>query len=240
MTGYDAQAVLPVSPFVRRRWRRRLGLPDDFVVRLGVERAPACDADLADAALFTCSAAIVGREHLDAALALGTPVVCDAGTASAVGAVDGTHVVVAARAAAEHTAELVAGDDSRAARLGRNARRLAVDRSPARADDGADPLDTALAGLGTPPSSPLAARLRTRAGAPAPARRSPAGSPASPRRLPDEHTARLLADAFGVVLSSPVTDLAPPSATPRSLRERLAGKSARDIAAALARRVRRR
>ena len=229
--------TLPVSPFVRRRWRRRLGLPETFVARLGVPGAPDADAATAAAALFTCSAAVVGVDAVELALALGTPVVCDAEVAGTVGAVDEIHVAVADGTRADAAAEALAGDDARAARLGRNGRRLTVDGSPPPAADPGDPVDAALAALGTPAGSPIAARLLQRIATPGRAARAATVAPTP--ALPDAAMARRLADLFDLPLRPPVADLAPPSAQPRSIRKRLAGKSARDIAAAVARRLRR-
>jgi hypothetical protein len=235
MNAVDARTRLPVSPFVRRRWRRRLGLPEEFVVRLDVTGGPEASEDVVEAALFTCSAAVVGREYVALALALGTPVVCDADVAGAIGATDGTHVTVASGAGVEEAARALAGDDIEAARLARNGRRLVVDRSTAAAPAPGDRLGAALDELGTPPGHPTAERLRRRVTISA-TMTAAAGPPGA--LLPDEALARRLAGVFGVPLVAPVTDLAPPSATPRSIRERLAGKSAREIAVAVIRRLR--
>jgi hypothetical protein len=121
----DGSALRPVLPYVRGRWRRRFGLPDDLVVRVGVPGAPVLDDETAGDALFLCAAAVVGPGHVLRSLALGTPTVCDAATAAAVGAVDGVHVVVADDDdAAAALAGALAGDELRGAALARSARRL--------------------------------------------------------------------------------------------------------------------
>lgn len=120
----DGSVWRPVMPFVRQRWRRRLGLPAELVATVGVAGGPALDEGTATDALFLCAAAVVGPGYVLRALALGTPTVCDAAVADAIGAVDGEHVVVADPAAAPAVAAEVAGDLERAARLGRAGRRL--------------------------------------------------------------------------------------------------------------------
>jgi hypothetical protein len=124
----DGTVWRPVAPFVRDRWRRRLGLPERLVAVVGTTGAPPMDDETAADALFLCAAAIVGPAHAVRALALGTATVCDAATADLLGAVDGTHVIVAAGEEATEAATDLAADLSRAAVLGRNGRRLAEDR----------------------------------------------------------------------------------------------------------------
>jgi hypothetical protein len=126
--GIDATEWRPVVPFVRARWRRRLGLPEQLVASLGVPGAPPVDDATAADALFLCAAAVVGPGHVLRALALGTPTVCDEGTAELVGAVDGRHVVVASGRDARAAAEALARDLPRAAVLARTGRRLVEDR----------------------------------------------------------------------------------------------------------------
>jgi hypothetical protein len=111
----DVRRWPPLGPAVRRRWRRHLGLPDDWVVR-----AASIPAEDRPTALALCAAAIVYAD-LPLAFALGTPVVTGPEPAAAIGA--GQEVVVpegqedpAALAAA------LAADDARAARLSRLAR----------------------------------------------------------------------------------------------------------------------
>ena len=124
----DGTVWRPVAPFVRERWRRRLGLPDRLVAVVGTAGAPPMDDDTAADALFLCSAAVVGPAHALRALALGTPAVCDATTAELLGAVDGTHVVVAGGEEAGDAAADLAADLTRSSVLGRNARRLVEER----------------------------------------------------------------------------------------------------------------
>ena len=124
----DGTVWRPVAPFVRERWRRRLGLPERLVAVVGTPGAPPMDDETAADALFLCAAAVVGPAHAVRALALGTATVCDAAVAELVGAVDGVHVVVAAGHEAVDAATDLAADMPRAAVLGRNARRLAEAR----------------------------------------------------------------------------------------------------------------
>lgn len=157
--GVDGDELRPVVPFVRERWRRRYGLPADLVVTVGVPGAPELDEATAHDALFLCAAAVVGPAHVLAALALATPVVCDAATAEAIGAVDGEHVVVAAGEAARTAAARLAADLPAAARLARAGRRLVEERH-----DLATAARRVAARLGLPPVGPspvarLAGRL---------------------------------------------------------------------------------
>jgi hypothetical protein len=141
----EADRWPPIGPAVRQRWRRRLELPDEWVVRAA--SVPAGDRPTA---LALCSAAIVYAD-LPLALALGTPVVTGSESAAAVGA--GAEVVVPGpgQDLAATAAELAA-DDVRAARLSRLAR--------ARAESDLDigrPARALLArlGLAPPPAQPI-------------------------------------------------------------------------------------
>lgn len=170
----DGSQWRPVMPFVRKRWRRRLGLPADLVARVGVAGGPTLDDDTAADALFLCAAAVVGPGHVLRSLALGTPTVCDAAVADLVGAVDGEHVVVADASWAPDAAAELAADMERAARLGRAGRRLIEQRHDLAASArrvaavlslpgvGPPPLAAVagmLEGLGTPVGAPISARL---------------------------------------------------------------------------------
>ena len=90
----DVDAHPPLSPFVRARWRERLGLPANLVVRVGYHDPwPGDDASIA-AALAVCSAAAVRGPWTLTALALGTAVVTDASEAERLGARDGVELLV--------------------------------------------------------------------------------------------------------------------------------------------------
>jgi hypothetical protein len=165
---------LPRSPFVRRRWRHRSGFPGAMVVRVGAD----VDDSLVPTALSLCAAAVV--DHPDAlrtALAAGAPSVTDAATAAAVGAVDGVHVVVTDGPTEQALGEAraLAGDERRAAALGRAAADLFAERHHPDAAvrhlatrlglpvAGDDPHGRALArveALHTPPHARPAERLR--------------------------------------------------------------------------------
>lgn len=153
--------LLPVPPSVRSTLRRNHRLADDLVVTVGRPHAkPMSDATLATALRLAAVADVVGTATVQA-LALGTPVVTDAPTATAIGAVDGVHVVVAdsassARVAAELAAEAVA-DPTHLAALGRAGRRLVEEHHDAGRT--ASLLTTAL-GLPAPGSTPAAPGLR--------------------------------------------------------------------------------
>jgi hypothetical protein len=169
----EADAVAPVPPFVRERWRRRAGLDPALVVAVGVPGATPLPDDALPTALAVAAAAVVAGPALSTALALGTPVVTDAASAARVGADAGTDVLVAPPADALEVARVLAADPVRAAALSRRARRLVerrFDLGPAAAEvaarlglDGAawSPLlrlDAALAELGTPPGARPAVR----------------------------------------------------------------------------------
>jgi hypothetical protein len=171
--SFEADAVAPVPPFVRERWRRRAGLDPALVVAVGVPGATALPDDAVPTALAVAAAAVVGGPWLLPALALGAPVVTDAASAARVGAADGAEVVVAPRGDAPAVARQLAGDPVRAAALSRRARRLVEQRfdlAPATAELAArlgldraarSPfarVDAALAELGTPPGARPAVR----------------------------------------------------------------------------------
>ncbi len=171
----DADAHPPLSPFVRARWRERLGLPANLVVRVGYNDPwPGDDASIA-AALAVCSAAAVRGPWTLTALALGTAVVTDASDAERLGARDGVELLVEAPVSAPTRAATVEADWPEAARLGNEARRLVEQRYSwsALARELLDRLgierprvpsvplaglQARLDGLGTPPASPAALR----------------------------------------------------------------------------------
>ena len=116
----------PVTPFVRARWRRRLGLADALVVDVRAGHAaasPPMPERLVPTALAVAAAAVVDDRWIDVALALGTPVVTDASSARRIGATDGIEVVTASPEEVEETARALARDLPRAAALGRAGRR---------------------------------------------------------------------------------------------------------------------
>jgi len=119
LNGLDVRSVRPYGTLVRRRWRERLGLPEHHVVVL--DDLPEADRP---EALRTCAAAVVGAADLPLALALGTPVVTDARSAVAAGAIDDVHVALAIGTDPAALAAELARDDARAARLGLTGRRL--------------------------------------------------------------------------------------------------------------------
>ena len=116
----------PVTPFVRARWRRRLGLADTLVVDVRAGHAaasPPLPERLVPTALALTAAAVVDDRWIDVALALGTPVVTDASSARRIDATDGLEVVTASPEEAEEAARALARDLPRAAALGRAGRR---------------------------------------------------------------------------------------------------------------------
>lgn len=121
----DTAAHPPLSPLVRRRWRRMLGLPDELVVVLGFEPTTSLTDAAVASALAICDTAAVRGPWALLALALGTPVVTDAVSAQQLGARDDREVVVAGAPNAFDAAHDLARDEHRAARLGAAARLLA-------------------------------------------------------------------------------------------------------------------
>ena len=116
----------PLTPFVRSRWRKRLGLATDLVVDVRTRRpegGTALPDRLVPTALAVAAAAISDDRWLDVALALGTPVVTDADSARSIGAVDGDELVTASPGEAEEAARKLGQDLARAAALGRAGRR---------------------------------------------------------------------------------------------------------------------
>ena len=183
--GIRASQAWPVAPFVRARWRRRLGLPAGWTVAVAD-----LDADLLDTALALAAAVVVPGELLLGALSWGQACVTTAEGARAVGAADGVEAVVAASGEPAELAAELAGDERRAACLGRRGRRLVerhhdLDLAAARL--------ARLLGLAPPVAGPAAAarrhldELRTPAGSPVRARVAAAlvaptpGPPGGPR-----------------------------------------------------------
>ena len=114
-----------LSPFLRQRWRERLGLPSEFIVEIGTSNPTHTgDDDLARSALAVCSAAVVRGPHLVTALALGTAVVTDGASAERIGATPSVHLAVADSNHARPTADQLGADHPRAAALGWGGRLL--------------------------------------------------------------------------------------------------------------------
>jgi hypothetical protein len=128
----DAAAHPPLTPFVRERWREHLGLPSMLPVVIGFEHVTPLRDNALPSALALCSAAAVRGPDALLALALGTPLVTDAGEARRLGARDDVEVVIAAPHEAKAAAEELAHDVRRAARLGWAARLLAEQRHDVR------------------------------------------------------------------------------------------------------------
>ena len=180
VTGTLDADVPTVTPFVRSRYRRARGLPDELVIRVAadgaVSRLPggaAIDGELRGTALALASAAAVYGPALATALAWGTPCVTDASSAAAVGATHDVHVIVASNDDPYGAALALARDERKAAALSTAGRRLVettLDRvAPARrvADRlgllGASPgarVDAMLEYLDTPAAAPIRSRAR--------------------------------------------------------------------------------
>lgn len=119
----DAAAVVPVTPYVRARWRTARGLPADLVVD-----ADGLDADSRPTALALAAAVVARGDRLVEALAWGAPCATDVASAELAGAVDGVHVAVAGGAELPAAAAALVADQRRAAALGRAGRRLVEER----------------------------------------------------------------------------------------------------------------
>lgn len=164
----------PLTPFVRSRWRRRLGLAPDLVIDVRAGTASLSEA-VVPTALAVAAVVVADRRWVVDAMALGAPVVTDARTAASVEATDGPEVVVADSEAATAVAAELAGDLRRCAALGRAAR-SSWERRWRRGDVAADiarrlgllasppPPDELVAQrlreLGTPAGARVAARAR--------------------------------------------------------------------------------
>ena len=171
-----------LSPFVRERWRARLGVPNPMVVEFGsASPSPIAEAD-ALAALAVASAAVVRGPLLVPALALGTPVVTDAASAAAIGAEASVHLAVSPITEARAVADTLAADPGRATALGWGGRQLVEEEHDlgrvafavitalgiGPREFPAAPLarlDAELEALGTPLASPVAIRALRRAAA---------------------------------------------------------------------------
>ena len=169
-----------LSPFLRQRWRLRLGLPAEFIVEIGtVNPTHTQDDELTRSALAVCSAAVVRGPHLVTALALGTAVVTDATSAEQIGATPSVHLAVAESTQARALADQLGRDHARAAALGWGGRLLVEERFDLAtvafelvdalgigpASFPAAPLarlDAELAALGTAPSSAVSNRALRR------------------------------------------------------------------------------
>src|SRR5205807_322393 len=81
--GIDARRFLPMTPFVRARWRAHLGLPARLVVGVDVLDGDDLPDDLVPTALALASAVAVRGSVLLAALAWGAACATDADTAEA-------------------------------------------------------------------------------------------------------------------------------------------------------------
>lgn len=120
----------PIPPFVRARLRAARGLPAVAIASFGVEQVglvwcgmPSAD-DLVDTAFAVASVvAVVGRDIVRA-LAWGAPCVTDPDTASAVGLTEADDVAIGPRHALLATAQEIAIDDARSARMSRASRQL--------------------------------------------------------------------------------------------------------------------
>ena len=169
--GMDVSAIPPLTPFVRRRWRVRHGLPELFVVH-------SRDVSVANrsTAFALASAVVVDDDSttLVEAMAWAAPCVTDDECATAVGAEAGVDALVGDPGDRLDLAAVLADDHRRAASVGRSGRRL-VERSFDRAraarrlatrlgfgvradDDWRGRVTDDLAHLGTPPI----ARIRDR------------------------------------------------------------------------------
>jgi hypothetical protein len=125
LPSIDVTAHPPLTPFVRERWRARLGLPATLVVVAGFDAPTALPAAATPSALALCSAAAVRGPYTLLALALGTPLATDAVEAARVGARDDHDVVVTPPRDALAAADDLAADPRRAARIGWAGRLLA-------------------------------------------------------------------------------------------------------------------
>jgi hypothetical protein len=138
-TGNHAADRAPVSPFVRRRVRWARGLPEAAVLEQAgdgwrfTDLADPLADDLVPTAMACASAVAVAEPaRLLEAMAWGAPSVGDPASAEQVGAVDGTHLLVAADPAGRRRlAADLAADPSLASRLSWAGRRLVERRHDA-------------------------------------------------------------------------------------------------------------
>jgi hypothetical protein len=120
--GLDVSRYLPMTPFVRSRWRRRLRLPETLTISLGRPGAP--PPELAATALTLASSVVAQGQGLLEALAWGAPCATDAASAKALGARDGIEVMVGEADGLDELARRISADIRLAAALGRAGRRL--------------------------------------------------------------------------------------------------------------------
>lgn len=128
----DMRRVPVMMPFVRRRERRRHGLPDDYVVALGGNTPEEPPGGLVDTALALAAAAVVRGSELADALIWGTPTVTTARWAEEFGLEPGVEVLVADDARLHATAASLCGDDRLGSRLSVAARTFAEERLDTR------------------------------------------------------------------------------------------------------------
>ncbi|MBM3673545.1 MAG: hypothetical protein FJW88_01125 [Actinobacteria bacterium] len=115
----------PIAPLVRSRWRRRLGLPDDFTVRIGVPEPSRLTEAAIPAALAVAAGAVVRGPWLPVALALGTPVVTDAASIEVFGVGSDGACMLAEPGGFDLELTRLISDDERAAAASWAARRFA-------------------------------------------------------------------------------------------------------------------
>lgn len=117
----DTTKIPYFPPFVRRRWRQRLGFPEVWPAVIDGSTVP---PQLVPTALALCSAAVVTGDGLLHALAMGAPAVTDPQSALAVGARDGVQLSVAESEDFAARSKQLSADDAVGARLSRLGRRL--------------------------------------------------------------------------------------------------------------------
>lgn len=131
----DAGADLVArSPFVRRRWRHRVGFPDDWTVAIGAGPFDnlAADDPLVPTALSLAAAAVVtDPATARRGLATGCPMVVDPGSAETLGIEDSVHALVQEPGAVGDLIRLLVDDDELAAALSRSGRVLYEQRHDA-------------------------------------------------------------------------------------------------------------
>ncbi len=114
-----------VPPFIRARWRLRLGLDENFTVRVGVPDALKPAEGGFSASLAVAAAAVVSGEWLPVALMLGTPVVTDKASVDALGIPAEGVCVVSDQASTDEALNALIESPERVAALSRAASRFA-------------------------------------------------------------------------------------------------------------------
>lgn len=114
-----------VPPFIRARWRRRLGLDENFTIRVGVPDGSTTPDEALVASLAVAAAAVVRGEWLPVALMLGTPVVTDKASVDALGIPAEGVCVVADEVSADEALIALIESPERVAALSRAASRFA-------------------------------------------------------------------------------------------------------------------